>query len=361
MSTDTLQSLSSEYASKTPEEIAQELKSLPFFMTEAPDGEENVHLEALRAMAYEGEPHEIAQNFRTRGNECFKQRKFQDAIDYYTQALDQHCGHADIDAAVLGNRSQAQLELRNYRKAAVDSASVLELDPANAKAWYRSARALFSVDKPEEAAMCIAQGLSVVKDGKQREALNDLCGKVEKRRKQLKELEAARTAREAAKLQRQRVLQLALSSRNFETRKSITSSEFPSDLGAELADPFDATSELSLPILALYPLTMESDILHTVSENTTIAEILAQLFNEPPQWATPDYTPSELVAFAPTSSGGLARAGAQASLAKIFGAPNVILLDGTARLYIVPKAKSKEWIQSWSKDAAFKQLAPENH
>lgn len=35
-------------------------------------GGENVELEALKALAYEGEPHEIAENFKKQGNELYK-------------------------------------------------------------------------------------------------------------------------------------------------------------------------------------------------------------------------------------------------------------------------------------------------
>ena len=36
------------------------------------DGGENVNLEALKSLAYEGDPDEIASNFKNQGNNCYK-------------------------------------------------------------------------------------------------------------------------------------------------------------------------------------------------------------------------------------------------------------------------------------------------
>ena len=50
-------------------------------------GGSNVELEALRALAYEGDPIEVATNFHRYGNEAFKGRNWIDAREFYTRAL----------------------------------------------------------------------------------------------------------------------------------------------------------------------------------------------------------------------------------------------------------------------------------
>lgn len=59
-------------------------------------------------------PHtEIAEGFREQGNAGFKQRKFRDAIGFYTRALDEVGKDLSIEErrALWGNRAAANLEL----------------------------------------------------------------------------------------------------------------------------------------------------------------------------------------------------------------------------------------------------------
>ncbi len=50
-------------------------------------GGENVELEALKALAYEGTPLEVATNFREQGNECFRDRQWKDAVEFYSKGV----------------------------------------------------------------------------------------------------------------------------------------------------------------------------------------------------------------------------------------------------------------------------------
>lgn len=60
------------------------------------DGE-NVELEALRALQYEGTPAEIAQGFKEQGNEVVKVKRWKDGKEFYTKGL-----------AVLAQRRKAR-------------------------------------------------------------------------------------------------------------------------------------------------------------------------------------------------------------------------------------------------------------
>lgn len=61
------------------------------------DGD-NVELDALRALQYEGTPAEIAQGFKEQGNEVVKMKRWKDGKEFYTKAL-----------AVLAQRKKARL------------------------------------------------------------------------------------------------------------------------------------------------------------------------------------------------------------------------------------------------------------
>lgn len=75
----------------TSEDLWRELNRTPLFMTSLDDndGEENVALEALKALAYEGTKAEVSQNFREQGTELVKlEKRYPEAREYYTKALD---------------------------------------------------------------------------------------------------------------------------------------------------------------------------------------------------------------------------------------------------------------------------------
>jgi hypothetical protein len=76
---------------RTADEMFSELNRVPLFMTHLDEtdgsGGENVALEGLRALAYEGTRAEVAGNFRESGNECARARQWAEAKGYYTQAL----------------------------------------------------------------------------------------------------------------------------------------------------------------------------------------------------------------------------------------------------------------------------------
>jgi hypothetical protein len=75
------------------DELIKEMNRVPLFMTslDETDGEggENVQLEALKALAYEGTRAEIAQNFREQGTEVIRtEKRYREARDFYTKALE---------------------------------------------------------------------------------------------------------------------------------------------------------------------------------------------------------------------------------------------------------------------------------
>lgn len=119
----------------------KEMNRSPFFMTQLPeeDGEENVMIEALKSMAYEGTRDQIAENFKNQGNEAVGEKRWQDAREFYSKALaalkgpkvpshledgnpmlkvvelddDETCAKKEraLEEACLANRALCQLEM----------------------------------------------------------------------------------------------------------------------------------------------------------------------------------------------------------------------------------------------------------
>uniref|UniRef100_A0A915EIB8 Uncharacterized protein n=1 Tax=Ditylenchus dipsaci TaxID=166011 RepID=A0A915EIB8_9BILA len=77
---------------------------------------------------------EQAELLKQKGNECYKQKRFHKAIDFYSKAL-----AFQVSSVILSNRSQAYLNLHMFEKAYTDSNEAFALDPANLKALYRRA------------------------------------------------------------------------------------------------------------------------------------------------------------------------------------------------------------------------------
>lgn len=77
------------FTDKTFEEALSDLSKTPLFMTSLEDAgtEENVALEALKALQYEGTKSEAAQNFKEQGNECVRRGKWSDAKEFYTKGI----------------------------------------------------------------------------------------------------------------------------------------------------------------------------------------------------------------------------------------------------------------------------------
>ena len=92
----------------------------------------NPELEAIRALQYEGTRAEVAQNFREQGNEMARAKRWRDAREFYTKALEALKGQIDeegdgeageeerrkkereIEEACYSNRALCNLSLRRY-------------------------------------------------------------------------------------------------------------------------------------------------------------------------------------------------------------------------------------------------------
>jgi hypothetical protein len=395
---------------KTVDEVFRELNKSPFFMTEL---EENADTEALRALAYEGTPLEVATDFKETGNDCFRSKKWADAREYYGKGIlvlraeerkrrgldlqgraiaqrpvreetdaereareaaetKQHeSGEIEIGPAedrgfdspadvaaqtallesLYGNRAACHLALQNHRSCWEDGAAALRLNPRNLKALYRSARALLAADRIAEADDACARGLELDPDNA---ALRAVARDIVKRRETLdagRRREAERLARDK---RRALLRSAALQARGIQLRATA---EPPAMEDARLQlvpDEDDAASSLSFPTVLLYPADMETDFIKAFNEQDSIADHLAYVFPLP--WDTRgEYTLAGVECYMDTISGGLIKVGKKLPLLKILSSGKVEVVDEVVRIFVVPKAKADSWVQEYkSKKAAEK-------
>ncbi|KAL4447971.1 hypothetical protein ABPG75_005190 [Micractinium tetrahymenae] len=99
----------------------------------------------------------IVDRSRTAGNEAFRQRRYKEAAQMYSQAI---AGDAS-DAALFANRSAAHLALGLYEAALWDTQKAAALRPEWAKAHYRLGCALLALSQWGEAAAALARCLEL--------------------------------------------------------------------------------------------------------------------------------------------------------------------------------------------------------
>ncbi|KAE8447793.1 hypothetical protein EG329_010187 [Mollisiaceae sp. DMI_Dod_QoI] len=304
---------------KSADEILADLNKTPLFMTSL---EENDDLEALKALAYEGTPAEVAAGFKERGNESFKEKGWKDAKEFYGKGI--------------------QVLLLE------DCGSALRINPKNVKAYYRSAKALLKLDKILEADDACARGLAVDPENKAlRGVANEIIKKneeVERRRKKEAERENRRRLEEVT-------LRAALQARGIKTRKTSQPPEMEDATIELVPDPIDPQSSVSFPAVLLYPLHLESDFIKSFNETQSVGEHLNYILPLP--WDKQGlYTMKNVECYMETVAGGLIKVGKKVSLLKVLTSGNVEVVDEVVKIFVLPKEGSEAWVQEFKKKKA---------
>ena len=228
----------------------------------------------------------------------------------------------------------------NYGACQRDCAAALRLNERNVKAWYRAASACLALDKIPEALDACQSGLEVEGSNK---ALKELLTKTEKRQQHLAQLEQVRKDREERTRWEQMALRVALKQRNILSR-STTTAPIMEDATIALADPVDAKSTLSFPVMFLYPLHAQSDFIKAFAEDETLRQHLEYILPMP--WDTEhEYALSSVECYIETVQGGLIKAGKNLNLLKFLSSGKVEVVDGLVKINVVPKVKASQWIE----------------
>jgi hypothetical protein len=234
----------------------------------------------------------------------------------------------------------------NYRSCINDCASTLRLNPKNIKALYRSTTACLALDKLPEALDACTIGLA---HDPTNASLTALHAKISARQTYLAQLEAARTARLEKEASQRATLALALRARGIATRTSTADPPELEDAAVQLADPADPSSNLTFPVLLLYPMHGQSDFVKAFGERETLGTHLEYIFPLP--WDGPgEYTVDGVEAYMETTGGkGLIKVGKKMKLHKVLGSGKTEVVDGLVRISVVPKDKAQGWIDEFKK------------
>ncbi|KAK0498450.1 40S ribosomal protein S7 [Armillaria luteobubalina] len=340
------------------EEKLAELDSVPLFMKNLPEDTNDVAIAALQELAYEGTPDEQAQNFKEQGNEYFKGKRYREALGFYSQGVDAKPTDAILQEALLCNRAACNLELQNYGSVLRDCSKALTLNPKSSKAYYRSAMALVSLQRVDEAIDCCTRCLEYDVDNKGVRGVLERAAKikVEKERKEKERQERLRTEQEA-----QRKLNSAFKERNILVVPKPDGSQNPY---APHFDPEDPTGRaLIIPVFFLYPQYATSDVVPEFVEDTPFAEHLKAMFPPqaaPPEWDTKgEYVDGQIVIYVMTCRKRLLKVGKKMSLKDVCTAAKakegepidgLELKDGCLTFVLLPKGDvEKRWMSVTTK------------
>lgn len=364
---------------KTVDEVYEDLKKSPFFMTSLDEADENEDLAALQALAYEGTPLENGLEFKERGNEVFKLKQLKDAKEFYGKGIailigeerKRRNGEKTVNEegvedsaeeiqkqretleALYVNRAACHLSLKNYRSCWTDCAGAMKLNPRNIKAYFRSSKALLAVDRIEEADDICARGLTLDENNK---ALREVADAIVKRAKEVDAKRRRDAEREATEKRRAYLIRAALHARNIPTRQTPQPPEMEGAGITLVPDQDDPRSSLVFPTVLLYPLDLESDFIKAFNETQTLEDHLSYIFPLP--WDVKGkYTAAGVECYIETKEGGLLKMGKRISLLKVLSTGKVEVVDEVVRIYAVPKDGAEGWVKKFKAQKALEKGA----
>lgn len=223
--------------------------------------------------------------------------------------------------------------IENYRSTTLDCGAVLQLNPRNVKAHYRSASALLALDKVYEALDVCYRGLKLDDDN---DAMKTLLEKIQKRSRVKEEQDRKRRNEQDIKRKEKLTLITALRARKIRVRFMKKGAPDMADAELRLVpDPLSPKSTLEFPTMFLYPMHNQSDFIKAFSEKDAIYQHLTYMLPLP--WDTKgEYKVSTVECYMDTTSGGMIKLGKKVPLLEILSHDKVEVLDGMVRMYIVP-------------------------
>lgn len=108
---------------------------------------QEVERDAARRTAERHDRENVAQNLRKLGNQAYRDKEYERAINLYTKAID----HVKDSPVLYNNRALTYTRLGLYKKAIIDADFVLQkLDEKNLRAWLFRAQAYYLLDETRD-------------------------------------------------------------------------------------------------------------------------------------------------------------------------------------------------------------------
>ncbi|KAI0034417.1 hypothetical protein K488DRAFT_45503 [Vararia minispora EC-137] len=339
------------------------LNSHPLFMTSLPDdGSNDATLAALQSLVHDGTPDEIAQNFKEQGNDYFKGRRFREALGFYTQGIDAKPEDLALMEALLCNRAACNLELKNFGSVLRDCATAIRLNQKASKAYYRSAQALLTLERIDEALDACDRCLAFDTENA---GMKLLRASVMKKKEELDKKARDREERLAREAAVERKFKAALAERNIIEAPNPEGSTHPYHPHFDPEDPSSTT--LIFPVFFLYPQYAITDAIPSFVEATPFTLHLESMFPPsapPPNWdVSREYVAGALTVYAMTRRKRLLKVGKKMSLRDVCEAARakegeerdgLELKDGCLTFVVLPKGEEEhKWVAQFKRERGF--------
>ncbi|KAL5996823.1 hypothetical protein ACLOJK_007745 [Asimina triloba] len=217
---------------------------------------ERADLDAIAALK-----ESAAIELKEKGNEYVKMGKkhYADAIDCYTRAINQKILNDAQTSILFSNRAHVNLLLGNHRRSLVDAEEAIKLCSTNIKAFYRAAKAAFSLNLLPEAASFCQRGLELSPSN---EELKKLTKQIDLRRSEIE----AREAEVSKAISTMKDLASAIENRCLKLGKAVYQ-----ELTGLRKPMLDKDKILHWPVLLLYAEVMSSDFIEDFCETDMVA------------------------------------------------------------------------------------------
>ena len=208
------------------------------------------------------------------------------------------------------------------------------------KAHYRSASALFALDKIYEALDVCYRGLKLDESN---QAMKTLLDKIQKRSRVLEERHCKRKVEQSQLRQEKLTLITAIKARGIKLRGSGNPPPNLADAELRLVpDPLSPESTLEWPCMLLYPMHNQSDFIKAFSEKDSVQQHLDYILPLP--WdGKGEYRPATVECYMDTITGGLLKVGKKVSLLEVLSNAKIEVLDGLVRIFVVPPGG--QWLE----------------
>jgi len=221
----------------------------------------------------------------------------------------------------------------------------LRINPGNIKAYYRSASAFLALDK-------VLDGLDVASRGIKLDPANVALTKLLDQIRARVQVKEAQDRRRLAELRRKRevrrVLETALKARKVVLRGSKQPPNLEDATIRLSPDPLSPTSLLEFPVMLLYPMHNQTDLIKAWAEKDAITHHLSYILPLP--WDTKnEYKQSTVDCYMDTISGGLMKVGKKLTLLEALSNGKTEVVDGLVRIFVVPQSLAPQWIEEVKK------------
>eukprot|EP00039_Didymoeca_costata_P030572 m.30236 g.30236 ORF g.30236 m.30236 type:complete len:399 (+) comp8186_c0_seq1:209-1405(+) len=263
----------------TEENWEKEIEEIPLFMTKNPTPEQvarNPDLQAIQQIiAEESTPESRALYCKDHGNQALQRAKkienkplrvskMHEALKLYDEGLEEKCEDKELNSILYSNKAAINLILGNSRKVINDCEKAVELNPKNAKAYYRACIASIKIEKYKEAIDWADQGLLVNPTNKslvdERMKAKKLKAAIEK-----KERQKAMQARKAAA--KETALEKAIKSRGLRLLSTAEGAHNAHDDAMDAKVYLDDQQYLHWPVTLLYPEHQQTDFIRDFCEH----------------------------------------------------------------------------------------------